>query len=48
MREPLFLEFADACLRVLHPETAAKRELTDQEVVQKLQEQAERKEEEEA
>ena len=41
MKEPLFVEFADACLRALHPETAVPREPTDQQIVQKIQEAAE-------
>lgn len=37
MNEPLFIEFADACLRAIHPEDYQK-ELTDQEIVQHLKE----------
>ena len=36
MREPLFVEFADACLKVIHPDQYPQNELTDQEIVQKI------------
>jgi len=36
MQEPLFLEFANACLKTIHPEQNA-REITDEEIVQKIQ-----------
>jgi len=38
MNEPLFVEFADACLKVLHPENFAKKEITDQEIVEHIKE----------
>ena len=34
MREPLFIEFADACLRTIHPEDYSKKEPTDEEIVE--------------
>ena len=37
MQEPLFIEFANACLKAIHPEEAAE-EVTDEQIVQKLQE----------
>ena len=37
MQEPLFIEFANACLKAIHPEEAA-QEVTDEQIVQKLQE----------
>lgn len=37
MNEPLFVEFADACLKVLHPEKYATIEPTDEEIVSHLQ-----------
>ena len=38
MREPLFVEFADACLKVIHPEKYPKKEPTDQEIIDHIQE----------
>jgi hypothetical protein len=38
MQEPIFVEFADACLKSIHPEDHKPRELTDEELVGKLQE----------
>ena len=38
MNEPLFIEFADSCLKVIHPEDYAKKELTDQEIVEHITE----------
>jgi len=37
MQEPLFIEFANACLKAIHPEEAAE-EVSDEQIVQKLQE----------
>ncbi len=37
MREPLFVEFADACLKVVRPELAGKKEFTDKEIIDNLQ-----------
>ena len=36
MQEPIFVEFADACLKAIHPEQHKSTELTDEEVVSKL------------
>ena len=36
MREPLFIEFADACLSTIHPENYQKKEPTDQEIVEHI------------
>ena len=36
MQEPIFVEFADACLKAIHPEEHISTELTDEEVVNKL------------
>jgi len=36
MQEPLFIEFANACLKAIHPED--NREITDEEILQKIQE----------
>ena len=36
MQEPIFVEFADACLKAIHPEEHKSTELTDEEVVNKL------------
>ena len=36
MQEPIFVEFADACLKAIHPEEHKSTELTDEEVVSKL------------
>ena len=33
MREPLFIEFADACLKAIHPENYTKEEPTDEQIV---------------
>ena len=38
MQEPIFVEFADACLRAIHPEDNEPKEVTDEEVVKRLQE----------
>ena len=38
MQEPIFVEFADACLKSIHPEEHKPNELTDEELVGKLQE----------
>lgn len=38
MQEPIFVEFADACLNAIHPEEHKTKELTDEEIVGKLQE----------
>ena len=38
MQEPIFVEFADACLKTIHPEEHKPKELTDEELVGKLQE----------
>ena len=43
MNEPLFIEFADACLKVIHPEDYRK-ELTDQEIVEHIKETIEKSE----
>merc|ERR1712096_482746 len=40
MREPLFIEFVDACLEVIDPEGGG-RELTDQEVIQAVKDSVE-------
>ena len=32
MREPLFVELADACMKVLHPETAQEEDLSLEQV----------------
>eukprot|EP00092_Neocalanus_flemingeri_P029206 GFUD01031702.1.p1 GENE.GFUD01031702.1~~GFUD01031702.1.p1 ORF type:complete len:158 (-),score=32.42 GFUD01031702.1:70-543(-) len=40
MKEPLFIEFVDACLQVIDPE-AVQKELTDQEVLQAVKESVE-------
>ena len=42
-QEPLFVEFADACLKVLHPEVADNGEgaLTDEQVTAMLREKME-------
>jgi hypothetical protein len=32
-QEPIFVEFADACLKVLHPAESAKEEVTDEQIV---------------
>ena len=37
MQEPLFLEFANACLKAIHPDQNAPQ-ITDEEIVQKIQE----------
>ena len=36
MQEPIFVEFADACLKAIHPEEHKSTVLTDEEVVSKL------------
>ena len=36
MNEPLFVEFANACMKVLHPEEYSQKEPTDQEIVSRL------------
>ena len=38
MQEPIFVEFADACLKTIHPEDYEPNELTDEQIVGKLQE----------
>ena len=40
MKEPLFIEFVDACLEVIDPESGG-RELTDQEVIQAVKDSVE-------
>lgn len=40
MQEPTFVEFADACMKVLHPEEALGESETDFEQVQQLVEEA--------
>ena len=37
MQEPLFVEFADACLKSIHPEEYSK-EYSDQELIENFQE----------
>ena len=47
MQEPIFVEFADACLRAIHPEDHEPKEVTDEQVIKRLQEKlVERTEEE--
>ena len=38
MQEPIFVEFADACLKAIHPEDNEPKEVTDEEVIKRLQE----------
>lgn len=38
MKEPLFVEFADACLKVIHPEDYQRKEISDQEIVEHIAE----------
>ena len=38
MQEPIFVEFADACMKVIHPENYQPKELSDEQIVGKLQE----------
>ncbi len=39
MQEPLFVEFADACMKVLHPdEDAAGKPLTDEQITEMVRE----------
>jgi len=38
MKEPLFVEFSDACLKTIHPEDYRAKEITDQEIVQHISE----------
>ena len=38
MQEPIFVEFADACLKAIHPEDHKPKEITDEELVERLQE----------
>lgn len=38
MKEPLFVEFSDACLKSIHPENYKPKEVTDQEIVQHISE----------
>ena len=36
MQEPLFVEFANACLEAIHPERQ-NQQLTDEQIVEKIQ-----------
>jgi len=38
MQEPLFIEFANACLKAIHPEQQQDQELTDEQIVDKIRE----------
>lgn len=39
MKEPLFVEFADACLKAIHPEDyVTNQEITDEQIVEKISE----------
>ncbi len=38
MREPLFVEFADACLRAVHPETATSNHISDEKIQEMVRE----------
>ena len=36
MQEPIFVEFADACLKAIHPEDYEPIEISDEQLVDKL------------
>ena len=38
MQEPIFVEFADACLKAIHPEDHEPMEISDEQLVDKLKE----------
>ena len=38
MQEPIFVEFADACLKAIHPEDHSPAEITDEQIVDRLKE----------
>lgn len=38
MKEPLFVEFSDACLKAINPEDYKPKEISDQEIVQHISE----------
>ena len=38
MREPIFVEFADACMKILHPATQHKQPLSDEQITELVRE----------
>ena len=38
MKEPLFVEFSDACLKAINPEDYQSKEISDQQIVEHISE----------